>query len=268
MKEELNLALIQADILWEDIEGNLQRFREKISSIKGADLILLPELFSTGFSMTATRLAEDMNGPTVQWMGEMAHLSGAVISGSLVIREGEKIYNRLVWMPPGGNLRTYDKKHLFTLAGEEAHFDAGEDKLIVDLYGWKICPLICYDLRFPVWSRNTMRSGSPDYDLLLYVASWPEVRTFAWEQLLIARAIENQAYCVGLNRVGNDPSGHTYKGMSVVRDPLGEVVGNTLEYKEQILQLKLSAPHLDAIRKKISFLPDQDPFSLLPASDA
>jgi predicted amidohydrolase len=265
MKEDLKVALVQADILWEDIPGNLSRFKDKIEKIDGADIILLPELFSTGFSMTAKRLAESMDGPTLAWMREISRDSGAAIAGSLVIKENGKIFNRLVWVEPEGRVMHYDKRHLFTLAGEEAHFDPGSERLVLDYKGWKICPLICYDLRFPVWARNTIQDGAIDYDILIYVASWPEVRSYAWEQLLIARAIENQAYCIGVNRIGKDPSGHTYKGMSVLVDAMGEVVAGSQEYKEQTILANLSAPNLNAVRRKISFLPDQDPFRLSPA---
>ncbi len=202
----MKVTIIQTHLAWEDKTANLEHFSAHLSALAEAtDLIVLPEMFSTGFSMQPERLAEPMDGPTVQWMRAKAADTNAAMVGSLMVREGDCYYNRLVWMFPDGTLQHYDKRHLFSYGTENEHYTAGTNQLLVNWKGWKICPLICYDLRFPVWSRNTM-----GYDLLLYVANWPERRSLAWNALLAARAIENQSYTVGVNRIGADGNGmHT-----------------------------------------------------------
>ena len=264
MKEELIVAAIQLDLLWEDIDGNLTKFESEINKLTEADVILLPELFSTGFSMDAIRLAETMDGNTVMWMKKMAMKSKAALGGSTVIKENGEVFNRFLWVHPNGDIEYYDKRHLFTLAREESFFKAGSSREIFEYQGWKILPQVCYDLRFPVFARNRFIEGQAEYDLIIYVASWPDIRSFAWESLLTARAIENQAYCIGVNRVGEDPTGHTYKGMTAAYDALGEKIGTTMPKKEQTLITKLSAQKLNAVRRKIPFLPDQDQFTFLP----
>jgi len=251
--ENLRVSLLQAELVWEDKTANLQHFGEKIAALPdNADLILLPEMFTTGFSMNAPALAESMDGPTVQWLADQAAKSSAVIAGSIIAREKDRYYNRLVWMRPDGSFEVYDKRHLFAYAGEDKTYTAGEQKLIVSLKGWKICPLICYDLRFPVWSRNV-----EDYDLLLYVANFPERRRHAWKSLLLARAIENQVYTIGVNRVGKDGQDIAYSGDSCVVDYEGNLVVG-LEGGEGAPTVELSAAAQQAFREKFPFLKDRD----------
>ncbi|MGB0882811.1 MAG: amidohydrolase, partial [Vicingaceae bacterium] len=235
----LKVTIIQSELHWENVDHNLEMFAQKIEDInEPTDVIILPEMFNTGFSMDSERLAETTEGVTVNWMKNQAKKTGAALVGSLIIDEEAKFYNRLIWANPNGEIESYDKRHLFRMAGEHNHFSAGEERLIVNYKGWRICPLICYDLRFPVWSRNssfchTERSRSvfeesknvgPAYDCLIYVANWPAVRQQPWSKLLEARAIENQCYVVGVNRVGEDGNGIGYSGNSVVVDPKGEVI--------------------------------------------
>jgi predicted amidohydrolase len=218
MSTHLRVTLVQADLAWQDPAANRHRLAAHFRGLVGhTDLVVLPEMFSTGFSMAAAELAEDMDGPTIDWMREEAAALGCVIAGSLIVRDGGRCYNRLVWARPDGSLEHYDKRHLFRLAGEQEHYAAGSRRLVVALKGWRVCPMVCYDLRFPVWSRSR-----GDYDLLLYVANWPQRRALAWSTLLRARAIENQSYVVGVNRIGRDGNGTTYAGDSVALDFLGQ----------------------------------------------
>jgi predicted amidohydrolase len=218
MSNHLRVTLVQAELAWQDPAANRHRLAAHFRGLVGhTDLVVLPEMFSTGFSMAAAALAEDMDGPTVDWMREEAAALGCVIAGSLIVRDGGRCYNRLVWARPDGSLEHYDKRHLFRLAGEQDHYAAGSRRLVVTLKGWRVCPMVCYDLRFPVWSRSR-----GDYDLLLYVANWPQRRALAWSTLLRARAIENQSYVVGVNRIGKDGNGTAYAGDSVALDFLGQ----------------------------------------------
>ena len=218
--KNLKITLIQSNLFWEDKQKNLGHFGEKINTLEAqTDLIVLPEMFSTGFSMQPSLLAEPTDGPTIEWMKKQAKSKNAVVTGSVIIVENEKYYNRLFWVQPDGDFQTYDKRHLFTLANEHHYYAAGQSLLYTNLKGWKILPLICYDLRFPVWSRNT-----EDYDLLIYVANFPEKRAHAWKTLLQARAIENQAYTVGLNRVGYDGNDIYHSGDSCVLDYSGRTL--------------------------------------------
>jgi predicted amidohydrolase len=218
MSNHLRVTLVQAELAWQDPAANRHRLAAHFRGLVGhTDLVVLPEMFSTGFSMAAAELAEDMDGPTVDWMREEAAALGCVIAGSLIVRDGGRCYNRLVWARPDGSLEHYDKRHLFRLAGEQDHYAAGSRRLVVTLKGWRVCPMVCYDLRFPVWSRSR-----GDYDLLLYVANWPQRRALAWSTLLRARAIENQSYVVGVNRIGKDGNGTAYAGDSVALDFLGQ----------------------------------------------
>jgi predicted amidohydrolase len=218
MSTHLRVTLVQTELAWQDPAANRHRLAAHFRGLVGhTDLVVLPEMFSTGFSMAAAELAEDMDGPTVDWMREEAAALGCVIAGSLIVRDGGRCYNRLVWARPDGSLEHYDKRHLFRLAGEQEHYAAGARRLVVSLKGWRVCPMICYDLRFPVWSRSR-----GDYDLLLYVANWPQRRALAWSTLLRARAIENQSYVVGVNRIGKDGNGTAYAGDSVAVDFLGQ----------------------------------------------
>ena len=218
MNSHLRVTLVQSEIAWEAPAANRHRLAEHFRGLAGhTDLIVLPEMFSTGFSMDAGTHAESMNGPTVGWMREEAAALGCVITGSLIVADQGRYFNRLVWARPDGSLEHYDKRHLFRIAGEHAHFASGASRLTVELKGWRVCPLICYDLRFPVWSRSR-----GDYDLLLYVANWPARRARAWAALLRARAIENLCYVVGVNRIGRDGNAVSYAGDSVALDFLGK----------------------------------------------
>lgn len=258
MQETLNVALIQADLVWENPTENCKNFTKKIDSIVDAiDVIVLPEMFSTGFTMHAEKVAESMNGKMVNWMKQQALKKNAAIVGSLIITENNKFYNRLLFVEPSGQITHYNKRHTFTLVGEEKVYTAGSKKVIIDYKGWKICPLICYDLRFPVWARN-----SEDYDILLYVANWPKPRISAWNALLKARAIENVSYCIGVNRVGIDGVNSIYSGHSAVYNVLGETISNIKPSEEQIDIVTLEKRHISAYRNKFKFLNDRDSFTL------
>ena len=258
MMENLNIAILQANLHWENSSENLVMFDELLQQIsEKTDLIILPEMFSTGFSMNAENLAETMNGKSVEWMKKKAGELDSAITGSLIITENGNYYNRLFFVYPDESYKTYDKRHTFTLAKEDETYTAGKERLVVDFKGWKICPLICYDLRFPVYARNT-----EDYDVLIYVANWPEKRVNAWDALLKARAIENMSYCVGVNRTGEDGDGYVYNGHSAVYDCLGNAM--TALDREAIFveELKLKRSHIRETRGKLKFLEDRDDFSL------
>ncbi|EJF11524.1 amidohydrolase [Pontibacter sp. BAB1700] len=215
---DLRVTIIQTSLHWQDAAANRSMFSEKLALVApDTDLVVLPEMFTTGFSMDASGLAEETEGPTLEWMKEEAAKHEAVLTGSVIVREGEQYFNRLYWVRPDGTYEHYNKRHLFRMAKEHHTYTPGQEKLLVELRGWKICPLVCYDLRFPVWSRNV---GS-EYDLLLYVANWPKPRANAWSILLQARAIENLSYVVGVNRVGTDGNGHPYSGDSAIIHPKG-----------------------------------------------
>lgn len=217
--EPLRVSIIQAPLSWADKTTNLAYFSKELEVLNGTpDLIVLPEMFSTAFVMDASQIAEPVNGETMQWMAEQAAKYGCVITGSIAIAEKGKFYNRLIWMKPDGTWLSSNKRHLFRMGNEHQIFTQGEDPLIVELNGWKIKPLICYDLRFPVWSKNRLIENEYEYDLLIYVANWPASRSFVWKSLLIARAIENQAYCIGVNRIGEDGKGIPHSGNSMVLD--------------------------------------------------
>ncbi|MCB0465697.1 MAG: amidohydrolase [Aequorivita sp.] len=258
MKKKLNITIIQSELHWENAEANRMMFSEKIQNIESeTDLIVLPEMFSTGFSMNAEKLAEPNDGETLNWMISEAQKKNCAITGSVIISENDKFYNRLFFVFPDGSFQKYDKKHTFTLAKENETYSAGKERLIIDYKGWKICPLVCYDLRFPVWARNTK-----DYDVLIYVANWPKVRTLAWDILLRARAIENMAYCVGVNRVGFDGNDHEYIGHSAVYDVLGKQISTANFETEFTETIFLEKEHIESNRKHLQFLNDRDSFTL------
>ena len=260
MQEMLNIAAIQADLIWEQPEKNRQSFQEKIANLSSdIDLVILPEMFSTGFTMEPKLVAEKMDGTTVQWMQKMAVDYETAIVGSLVIEEDDQYFNRAIFVHPNGNLETYDKRHCFSLAGEHENYTAGKEKLIVAYKGWRICPLICYDLRFPVWSRF-----SDEYDILIYMANWPKPRILAWDALLKARAIENMSYCIGVNRVGKDANDYEYIGHTAVFDFLGEEIGATKEGQEDVATCTLTKSNLYKTREKLNFLNDRDSFEIRP----
>ncbi len=257
---DIRVTLIQSNLIWESPEDNRKIFENKIQSIgQETDLIVLPEMFSTGFSMNAAQLAEPMNGKTMEWMHSMANTTKAVVTGSLIIEENKKYFNRLIWMHPNGSCSHYDKRHLFSLAEEEKTYSRGNHQWIMPLNGWKIFPLICYDLRFPVWSR---KNQSLDYDILLFVANWPEKRNKAWKQLLIARAIENQSYVVGVNRVGEDGTKTNYIGESAVIDFKGEIISTFKSNEEMTETHLLKKNELMDFRKQFPFGADGDTFEL------
>ena len=220
--QDLSVTLIQADLHWQNPTANLAMLEEKIWEIVDkTDLIILPEMFTTGFTMEAPAYAEPMNFTTMKWMKQQAAQTGAVVTGSCIIKEKGHYFNRLLWVEPNGEVDTYDKRHLFRMAKEDETFTMGQTRIVKEWKGWRICPLICYDLRFPVWSRNEQLEDGMDYDLLLYVANWPAARISAWDTLLQARAIENLSYVVGVNRVGEDENGKTYNGHSLIVDQKG-----------------------------------------------
>lgn len=240
------------------MQANLSMFDAKIADVKDeTDIIILPEMFTTGFTMNANALAETMSGPAVEWMKKKALEKNCVITGSMIISENGAFYNRLIWMNPDGSSNSYDKRHLFRLAHEEQTYTSGKNKLVIHYKGWKILPLICFDLRFPVWSRRTTKE---DYDLLMYVANWPERRITAWNQLLIARAIENQCFVAGVNRVGNDGNGVYHSGESALVNCKGEIITGIPAHEECIETLILNKQEQDDFRQQLPFIEDGDDF--------
>lgn len=258
ISDKLNIALVQPDISWLDAGKNRLNYTKLLKGVKvHPDLVILPEMFSTGFCTDPGPLAEEMNGETVKWMQETAVSMQTAISGSLIIREGDRFFNRLVFADHSGTLKWYDKRHLFRMAGEEHSFTAGSHKLIVHLGDWRVCLLICYDLRFPVWSRNR-----GDYDLLVFVSNWPASRKDAWNTLLSARAIENQCYVAGVNRVGTDGNGIVYQGESMVIDARGNVVMDHKPASEGIILASVSLSELNNFRDKFPVWKDWDGFRI------
>lgn len=253
----LTITLVQTNLHWENIDANLAMLDEKLASLSATDIVVLPEMFTTGFSMNVGTISEDMQGKAVTWMHQQAKRLNAAITGSLIIKENGLYYNRLLWVEPSGKQLIYNKKHLFSMAKEDQTFTAGKEKLLLDYKGWKIAPFICYDLRFPAWNRNL-----EDYDLAFYVANWPARRSYHWRSLLTARAIENQAYVVAVNRVGADGNGFAYSGDSTVLDPAGELLYHKAEV-EDIFTIVLSKAHLQEMRKQYPFLGDRDYFKII-----
>ncbi|MEP7257940.1 MAG: amidohydrolase [Flavitalea sp.] len=276
MKESspsLSISLIQANLHWENKQANLDMFEEKIKSFKErTEVAILPEMFSTGFSMNAAKLAEQMEGPTLDWMERVSAENKIILTGSLIIEEQGEYFNRLIWMLPTGDYGHYDKRHLFGYAGEDKIYTAGSKRLISSVKGWKINLQVCYDLRFPVWARQSFplqldvntsleESSAPEYDLLVYVANWPERRIHAWKTLLQARAIENQCYVAGVNRTGTDGNDFYYSGDSMIIDPMGEVL-KTVSHEESIISMDLNRSTLEQVRNKLPFLKDADNFMI------
>ncbi len=265
MQQPLTFTLIQTFLHWEDKAANLAMLEQKIMDIREkTEVVVLPEMFSTGFSMQPEKFAETMDGETVQWMKHIAQQKRIILTGSLMIKEGGNHYNRLVWMLPNGTCGWYNKRHLFAYASENDHFVAGSKRLIASVKGWKINLQVCYDLRFPVWARQSFDPGTEaEYDVLLYVANWPERRNLAWQTLLMARAIENQCYVIGVNRVGNDGNSVYHCGNSMVVDPLGNVLYSKLN-EEDCFTITLQKQDLQSIRHKFPFLQDADHFTIQP----
>jgi omega-amidase len=269
----LSITTIQSGLAWENKEANLEMFGRKIRGINGKkELVILPEMFSTGFSMNPALLAETMDGPTVNWMRSISAEQKIILTGSVIIGENGNYYNRLIWMLPNGSFGYYDKRHLFAYAGEDKFYTPGSKRLIASVKGWRVNLQICYDLRFPVWARQSdssfdqvplppdqRKNKGVEYDLLVYVANWPEKRINAWKTLLQARAIENQCYVVGVNRVGNDGNNIYHSGDSMVIDPLGEIL-YTKSHEEDISSTLLDKSKLEELRTKLPFLNDADDF--------
>ncbi|NRB47551.1 MAG: amidohydrolase [Saprospiraceae bacterium] len=253
----MKVSLIQTALSWEDRAANLDQIGAQLAQLPTAtDLVVLPEMFTTGFTMNPAQVAEQTDGPTLDWLRRQAAQLDAAITGSFVVEENGNFYNRLAWVFPDGKFKTYDKRHLFTLAGEDQFYTAGTDRLIIEWKAWKICPLICYDLRFPVWSRNDI-----GYDLLIYVANWPERRRHHWRSLLMGRAIENQVYTIGLNRVGVDGKDIRYTGDSCVIDYNGELRAS-LTIDTAVVTIELDKASQTAFRERYAFLADQDQFAI------
>ena len=262
----LSITIIQTDLHWEDKAANLQVFEQKIKNIQEkTHVVILPEMFSTGFSMNAAALAEKMDGNTIEWMRNLSKEKKIIIAGSIIIEEENKFFNRLIWMQPDGNYGYYDKRHLFGFAGEDNYYSAGNKRLICSVNGWKINLQICYDLRFPVWARQQHtgdEDSNPEYDLLIYVANWPERRSHAWKTLLKARAIENQCYVVGVNRIGKDANEINHSGDSMIIDSLGETIYHK-ENEADVFTIALDKESLNQTRTKLPFLKDADDFNIL-----
>ena len=253
----MKCLLIQANLVWENKADNITKMEKLIASqTESPDLIVLPEMFTTGFSMSAEALAETMDDTTVRWMQEIAQKQNATVTGSCIISENGNYYNRLLWVSPSGNVAHYDKRHLFGMGDEHKFYTAGTKHFVIDQGEWKVMPMICYDLRFPVWSRNTMQA-----DLLIFVANWPDKRIDAWSKLLQARALENQCYVIGVNRVGDDANGFHHTGHSAVIDPMGHEI-DELKYTEGIIEATLDLDKIKLIRRQLPFLRDQDSFTL------
>lgn len=258
----MKITFIQTRLHWEDRDKNLEHFTSLIDSIKEpTDLIVLPEMFTTGFSMNPEKIAEPHQTLSFEWLKKKAAEKKAVITGSIAIEENGKYYNRLHWAQPNGEVDFYDKRHLFRLAKEDEKYTMGQQKILKKINDWKIQPLICYDLRFPVWSRN-FKDQQPVYDVLIYVANWPEVRNYPWKQLLIARAIENQCYVIGVNRIGKDGNGFEHSGDSVVINPRGEIVSKTKAHEESVETVTLDKNYLEEFRKVFPVGLDSDNFKL------
>lgn len=268
---ELKFTLVQTQLHWEDKEANLKMLEGKINDLQAAThVIVLPEMFSTGFSMKPEQLAERMDGPALQWMKDMAASKKVILTGSIIVEEDGRYFNRLIWMLPNGQYGYYNKRHLFAFAEEDKHYTAGNKRLIASVNGWKINLMVCYDLRFPVWARQTSppaplrqnQRGELEYDVLIYVANWPQRRNLAWKTLLQARAIENQCYVIGVNRVGNDGNNIYHSGDSMVIDPLGEILYHKAD-EEDVFTSALSKEHLQQAREKFQFWRDADKFQIL-----
>lgn len=255
----VRIAIIQTSLFWEDKQANLKMLERKISDLDtSVQLIILPEMFSTGFTMNAAALAESMDGEAVNWMRQLSKNKRVIITGSLIIEEEGKYYNRLIWMMPDGNMGYYDKRHLFAYAGEDKHYHAGAKRFIASVNGMKINLQICYDLRFPVWARQQDES---EYHVLIYVANWPEKRRHAWKSLLMARAIENQCYVIGVNRVGEDGNGNKYSGDSCLIDPMGDIIYQKAD-AEEVFIYDLQKSTVAEVREKLPFLKDRDNFRI------
>ncbi|MEO8582754.1 MAG: nitrilase family protein [Flavitalea sp.] len=269
--DTLLVTLVQTNLVWENPKANLELFETKINSVKDKmEVVVLPEMFSTGFSMNPLSLAEEMSGESVKWMRRMAMEKKIILTGSLIIKEEEKYFNRLIWMQPNGEYFYYDKRHLFAYGGEGDKFSAGSKRLIVSVKGWRLHLMVCYDLRFPMWARQqrpiempdqpkSNKLHEPEYDVLIFAANWPDRRSHAWKTLLQARAIENQCYVIGVNRIGKDGNDIQYAGDSMVVDPMGAVVYTPAD-RDEIFTYALTLSDLKQTRENLPFLRDADSF--------
>lgn len=267
--QDLKISWLQTELFWENPKANREKLESQIRSLdEDCDLIVLPETFTTGFPVDPKQFAEPIDGESTEWMRQMAQQTGAVIVGSLLIESSGNFSNSLIWMRPDGRFERYDKRHLFSMGGEHKRIRAGAKQLTVELKSWKIRPMVCYDLRFPVWSKNRLlKNGEYEYDLGIYVANWPAVRSYPWKQLLIARAIENMAYVLGVNRVGYDGPGNYYSGNSMLIDYKGQLSSLADEGKEDVFTQVLSLKQLNDFRKKFNVGLDWDEFSLYDLTD-
>ena len=264
----LTVTLIQTDLHWENKEANLAMLEKKIQALNAPQqVVVLPEMFSTGFSMRPEALAEPMTGPTLTWMKRMAASKKIILTGSIIIEEAGRYFNRLIWMLPNGQLGYYNKKHLFAFGEEDKHYTAGTERFIASVNGWKVALMVCYDLRFPVWARQQNEPGADfEYDLLIYVANWPQRRSHAWKSLLVARAIENQSYVLGVNRVGQDGNQIYHSGDSMLIDPLGEILFHK-ENEEAVFTTTLQKEQLQQVREKFQFWRDKDRFTVVESRE-
>ncbi len=261
--QDLKVAFIQTDLSWEAREENLKRFDLHLRKIhEDVDLVILPEMFNTAFSINPESCAEEMNGAGVTYLQKQSEVLNAVVIGSLLIRTGGGFVNRLIAAYPDGKLETYDKRHLFRLSEEYKIFNGGNERLVINVKGWKICPLVCYDLRFPVWSKNTYTDGRYEYDVLVYVANWPNVRSHVWKTLLLARAMENQVYSIGVNRIGEDGHGMHHSGDSMVVDPKGNILASAPSGEEAVMVARLSRQDLELNRESFTLGMDWDRFTI------
>ncbi len=264
----LTLTLTQTQLHWEDKEANLAMLEQKIKAIQEkTEVVILPEMFSTGFSMKPEKFAETMDGTAIEWMKRITAQKRIILTGSLIIKDGDNFYNRLIWMLPNGEYGYYDKRHLFAYGEEDKHYSAGNKRLIAAVKGWKINLQVCYDLRFPVWARQfpaapEVNGRELEYDLLIYVANWPERRNHAWKTLLQARAIENQCFVIGVNRVGNDGNNIYHCGDSMVINALGEILYHKV-HDEDVFTITLQKNSLEEIRNKFPFWKDADTFMII-----
>lgn len=253
--QNLRVTIVQPDIIWENPEANREKYSKFIEDVGETDIIIFPEMFTSGFSMNPGELKEPMNGKTISWMQKIASDKNCSVVGSLIVEEKGKVYNRAVWVFPDGKTEKYDKRHLFTMGQEHNHYSAGKEKNIVKYKDWRLCPMICYDLRFPVWNRNM-----ENYDVIIFMANWPSPRHYHWKSLLIARAIENQSYCFGVNRVGTDGVGLSYLGDSglITFNGITDFMGEN----EHIKTFEISLSELQQYRKSFPFLEDRDTFQI------
>lgn len=261
--QDLKVTLVQSDIKWENIPANLDNYSQKFLALEEIpDLIALPEMFTTGFTMNVEQCAETMNGSALDWMKAKSRAMQCVVAGSLLIAEDGKYFNRMFWVRPDSSFDFYNKRHLFSMAGEQHKISQGRDRTITSLHDWSFNLQLCYDLRFPVWSKNNYSAGKFDYDVLIYVANWPEVRSHAYKSLLVARAIENQCYVVWVNRVGKDNNGIFHSGNSMIVDPAGQIITQAEAGKEEMLTVTLSGTALVDFREKFRFSQDWDRFTV------